>query len=97
VGATEADVRASARIHVVEAQLVSRPMAAATALAAEPELHVDDVVVVHTSSKARRTPGAPCNVLARVALGLGSSPRRETPHRGGELRAQGRDLERRRR
>ncbi|TQM61869.1 aminoglycoside phosphotransferase family protein [Humibacillus xanthopallidus] len=51
----------------MEAQLVPRAIAAATALAAELELDIDDAVMVHQSNKlALRL--APCNVLARVAL-----------------------------
>src|SRR5713101_420084 len=62
-----ADERASARIHVVEAEFVSRAMAAATALAGELHLRVDDAVVIHNSNKlALRL--LPCGVFARVAL-----------------------------
>src|SRR5262249_24065482 len=62
-----ADERASARIHGVEAELVSRAMAAATALAGELHLRVDDAVVIHNSNKlALRL--LPCGVFARVAL-----------------------------
>jgi hypothetical protein len=51
----------------VEAELVSRAMAAATALAGELHLRVDDAVVIHNSNKlALRL--LPCGVLARVAL-----------------------------
>jgi hypothetical protein len=51
----------------VEAELVSRAMAAATALAGELHLRVDDAVVIHNSNKlALRL--LPCGVFARVAL-----------------------------
>ena len=51
----------------MEIELVSRAMAAATALAAGLGLHVDDVVMVHNSNKiALRL--LPCDVLARVAV-----------------------------
>src|SRR6266568_4506085 len=61
-----ADERASARIHVVDAEFV-RAMAAATALAGELHLRVDDAVVIHNSTKlALRL--LPCGVFARVAL-----------------------------
>jgi hypothetical protein len=51
----------------VEAELVSRAMAAATALAGELHLRVNDAVVIHNSNKlALRL--LPCGVLARVAL-----------------------------
>ena len=51
----------------MEAELVSRAMAAATALAAGLGLQVDDVVMVHNSNKiALRL--LPCDVLARVAV-----------------------------
>src|SRR5260370_21302307 len=54
-------------MHVVEAEFVSRAMAAATALAGELHLRVDDAVVIHNSNKlALRL--LPCGVLARVAL-----------------------------
>ena len=60
-------MRASARIHFVEAEFVSRAMAAATALAGELHLRVDDAVVIHNSNKlALRL--LPCGVFARVAL-----------------------------
>jgi Phosphotransferase enzyme family len=62
----QADERAGARIHVVEAEFVSRAMAAATALAGELHLQADDAVVIHNSNKlALRL--LPCGVLARVA------------------------------
>jgi hypothetical protein len=62
-----ADELASARIHVVKAELVSRAKAAATALAGELHLRVDDAVVIHNSNKlALRL--SPCGVFARVAL-----------------------------
>jgi Ser/Thr protein kinase RdoA (MazF antagonist) len=51
----------------VEAELVSRAVAAATALARQQHLRVDDAVVIHNSNKlALRL--LPCGVLARVAL-----------------------------
>jgi hypothetical protein len=51
----------------VEAELVSRAMAAATALAGELHLRVDDAVVIQNSNKlALRL--MPCDVFARVAL-----------------------------
>ena len=51
----------------MEAEFVSRAMAAATALAGELHLRVDDAVVIHNSNKlALRL--LPCGVLARVAL-----------------------------
>ena len=51
----------------MEAEFVSRAMAAATALAGELYLRVDDAVVIHNSNKlALRL--LPCGVLARVAL-----------------------------
>jgi hypothetical protein len=51
----------------VEAEFVSRAMAAATALAGELHLRVDDAVVIQNSNKlALRL--LPCDVLARVAL-----------------------------
>lgn len=51
----------------MEAQLVSRARAAATALAEELHLRVDDAVVIHNSNKlALRL--LPCGVFARVAL-----------------------------
>ena len=51
----------------MEAELVSRAMAAATALAGELDLRVDDAVVIHDSNKlALRL--LPCDVFARVAL-----------------------------
>jgi hypothetical protein len=54
-------------MHVVEAEVVSRAMAAAAALAAELRLRVDDVVVIHNSNKlALRL--LPCGVFARVGL-----------------------------
>ena len=61
------DERASARIHAVEAESVSRAIAAAAALAEELHLRVDDAVVIHNSNKlALRL--LPCDVFARVAL-----------------------------
>jgi hypothetical protein len=54
-------------MHVVEAEFVSRAMAAATALAGELHLRVDDAVVIHNSNKlALRL--LPCDVFARIAL-----------------------------
>jgi len=51
----------------VQTEFVSRAMAAATALAGELYLRVDDAVVIHNSNKlALRL--LPCGVLARVAL-----------------------------
>jgi len=51
----------------VKAELVSRAMAAVTALAAQLHLRADDAVVIHNSNKlALRL--LPCDVLARVAL-----------------------------
>jgi hypothetical protein len=51
----------------MEAEFVSRAMAAATALAGELHLRVDDAVVIHNSNKlALRL--LPCGVFARVAL-----------------------------
>jgi hypothetical protein len=51
----------------VEAEFVARAMAAATALAAELDLRVDDAVVIHNSNKlALRL--LPCDVFARVAV-----------------------------
>ena len=51
----------------MEAELVSRAMAAATALATELHLRADDAVVIHNSNKlAIRL--LPCAVFARVAL-----------------------------
>ena len=51
----------------MQTEFVSRAMAAATALAAELHLRVDDAVVIHNSNKlALRL--LPCGVLARVAL-----------------------------
>jgi len=51
----------------VEAEFVSRAMAAATALARKLHLRVDDAVVIHNSNKlALRL--LPCDVFARVAL-----------------------------
>ncbi|HEX4061380.1 MAG TPA: phosphotransferase [Streptosporangiaceae bacterium] len=51
----------------MKAELVSRAMAAAAALAAELRLRVDDAVVIHNSNKlALRL--LPCGVFARVAL-----------------------------
>jgi hypothetical protein len=51
----------------VDAEFVSRAMAAATALAGELHLRVDDAVVIHNSNKlALRL--SPCGVFARVAL-----------------------------
>jgi aminoglycoside phosphotransferase (APT) family kinase protein len=51
----------------VEAELVPRAMAAATSLAAEQDLRVDDAIVIHRSNKlALRL--LPCDVFARVAL-----------------------------
>jgi hypothetical protein len=50
----------------VEAEVVSRAMAAATAVARELHLRVDDAVVIHNSNKlALRL--LPCGVFARVA------------------------------
>jgi len=63
----DGDERAGASIHVVEAQLVSRAMATATALAQRLDLRVDDVVVIRNSNKvAVRL--LPCEVFVRVAL-----------------------------
>jgi TPP-dependent trihydroxycyclohexane-1,2-dione (THcHDO) dehydratase len=51
----------------VEAELVSRAMAAATSLAVALDLRVDAAVVIHNSNKlAVRL--LPCDVFARVAL-----------------------------
>lgn len=51
----------------MEADLVSRAIAAATSLAVAQDLQVDDVVVMHNSNKlALRL--LPCDVVARVAL-----------------------------
>ena len=51
----------------MEAELVSRAMAAATSLAAALDLRVNDAVVIHNSNKlALRL--LPCDVFARVAL-----------------------------
>ncbi len=51
----------------MEAKIVSRAMDAATALAGELHLRVDDAVVIHNSNKlALRL--LPCDVFARVAL-----------------------------
>ena len=51
----------------MQTEFVSRAMAAATALAGELYLRVDDAVVIHNSNKlALRL--LPCGVLARVAL-----------------------------
>ena len=51
----------------MQAEFVSRAMVAATALARELHLRVDDAVVIHNSNKlALRL--LPCGVLARVAL-----------------------------
>jgi hypothetical protein len=51
----------------VQAEVVSRAIAAATALAEELRLRVDDAVVIHNSNKlALRL--LPCDVFARVAL-----------------------------
>ncbi|HSR84554.1 MAG TPA: hypothetical protein VLM11_10285 [Streptosporangiaceae bacterium] len=51
----------------MEAEVVSRAMAAATALAGELHLRVDDAVVIHNSNKlALRL--LPRGVFARVAL-----------------------------
>ena len=51
----------------MEAELVSRAMAAATSLAVALDLRVDDAVVIHNSNKlALRL--LPCDVFARVAL-----------------------------
>ena len=51
----------------MEAELVSRAMAAATGLAGELQLPVDDAVVIHNSNKlALRL--LPCGVFARLAL-----------------------------
>jgi hypothetical protein len=53
-------------MRVVQAELVSRAMAAATALAGQLHLRVDDAVVIHNSNKfALRL--LPCDVFARVA------------------------------
>jgi hypothetical protein len=55
------------RINIVEAESVSRAMAAAAALARELHLRVDDAVVIHNSNKlALRL--LPCGVFVRVAL-----------------------------
>ena len=62
-----ADERARARIHVVEAEFVSRALAAATALAGELHLRADDAVVIHNSNKLSLRL-SPCGVFARVAL-----------------------------
>jgi Phosphotransferase enzyme family len=51
----------------VEAELVSRATAAATALAGALDLRVDDAVVVHNSNKLGLRL-LPCDVFARVAL-----------------------------
>jgi hypothetical protein len=51
----------------VEAQFVSRAMAAAAALAAELHLRVNDTVVIHSSNKLALHL-LPCGVFARVAL-----------------------------
>ena len=61
------DERARARIQVVEAEIVARAMAAATALAAELRLRVDDAVVIHNSNMLALHL-SPCGVFARVAL-----------------------------
>ena len=61
------DERARARIHVVQDEFVSRAMAAATALAGELHLQVDDEVVIHNSNKLTLRL-LPCGVLARIAL-----------------------------
>ena len=54
-------------MRLVEAELVSRAMAAATSLAAGLDLPVNDAVIVHNSNKlALRL--LPCDVFARVAL-----------------------------
>jgi hypothetical protein len=54
-------------IHAVEAELVSRATAAATALAADLHLRVENMVVIHNSNKlALRL--LPCDVFARIAL-----------------------------
>jgi len=50
----------------VEAEIVSRAMAAATALAGELHLRVDDAVVIHNSNKLALHL-SPCGVFARVA------------------------------
>jgi len=50
----------------VEAEIVSRAMAAATALAGELHLRVDDAVVIHNSNKLALHL-MPCGVFARVA------------------------------
>jgi hypothetical protein len=61
------DERATARIDVVEAELVLRAMAVATALAGELHLRADDAIVIHNSNKlALRL--LPCGVFARVAV-----------------------------
>lgn len=52
----------------MEAELVHRATAATTALAAELELQVDYVVVVHDSNKLGLRL-LPCDVFARVAIG----------------------------
>lgn len=54
------------RITVVEAEFVSRAIAAATALAGELHLRVDDAVVIQNSNKLALHL-LPCDVLARVA------------------------------
>ncbi|WP_202918839.1 hypothetical protein [Saccharothrix deserti] len=51
----------------MEAEIVSRAMAAATALAGELHLRVDDAVVIHNSNKLALHL-LPCGVFARVAL-----------------------------
>jgi hypothetical protein len=56
------------RIDGVEADLVSRAMTAATALAGTLGLPVDDVVVLHSSNKLSLRL-LPCDVVARVAVG----------------------------
>lgn len=64
---SEADGRGTERIYVVEAELVSCAMDAATALAEELMLRVHDVVVMHNSNKlALRL--LPCDTFVRVAL-----------------------------
>jgi hypothetical protein len=51
----------------VEAEILSRAIAAATALAGELHLRVDDAVVIHNSNKLALHL-LPCGVFARVAL-----------------------------
>ena len=61
-----ADEREGVRIASVEADLVSRAMTAATALAEEVGLPVDDAVVIHNSNRLGLR-FLPCDVFARVA------------------------------